>query len=54
MNCFVSPVIFKDFHLLNEHIKDPKYKTEMCKNWENTDLALTITNVDLLMEKKNL
>ncbi len=34
MNCFVSPLIFKDFHLLNEHIKDPKYKTEMCKNWE--------------------
>jgi hypothetical protein len=24
----------KSFQFLNEHLKDKKYKTEMCKNWE--------------------
>mmetsp|Transcript_3065 Transcript_3065/g.3121 ORF Transcript_3065/g.3121 Transcript_3065/m.3121 type:complete len:169 (+) Transcript_3065:36-542(+) len=34
MNCIAAPMNSKNFHLLNEHIRDPKYKTEMCKNWE--------------------
>lgn len=33
MNCIPS-FSTKTIHILNEHIKDPKYKTEMCKNWE--------------------
>lgn len=31
---FPVTLTLKDFQLYNEHLKDPKYKTEMCKNWE--------------------
>ena len=27
---------FKNIQIINEYIKDPKYKTEMCKNWERS------------------
>lgn len=33
-NLIPAPLSLKEFQILNEHIKDPKYKTEMCKNWE--------------------
>lgn len=26
----------KSFQLKNEHLKDPKYKTQQCKNWNKT------------------
>lgn len=27
---------FPKVHIINEHVKDPKYKTEICKNWEKS------------------
>jgi hypothetical protein len=31
-----NPVSQKHIHIYQEYLKDPKFKTEMCKNWERT------------------
>lgn len=36
MSCLPTFFNIKTIHIYNEHIKDPKYKTEMCKNWEKS------------------
>jgi hypothetical protein len=36
MNITMTLTTYPKVYLLNEHIKDPKYKTEMCKNWEKS------------------
>ena len=36
MNCLPAQLIIRNLNLLNEHSKDPKFKTEMCKNWEKS------------------
>ena len=34
MNSLPNFMSLKNIHIYNEYSKDPKYKTEMCKNWE--------------------
>lgn len=36
MNFAPAYLPFKAINMLNEHIRDPKYKTEICKNWEKS------------------
>ena len=36
MNCLPPQAVIKNLNLISEHIKDPKFKTEMCKNWEKS------------------
>lgn len=36
MESYTQSMSIKNVHIITEYIKDPKFKTEMCKNWEKS------------------